>query len=129
VTFSEALESPKWPSVDVSIFSCGLKTNRSNNSLTYAPNIECVFELKDQTYSGTEYDFSSSYGSKSSAQKKLLSLENQENIKLFYKPSDPSVNVIHPGIRLVHFLRLIFGAAISILCSLMWSGIIDLPSQ
>jgi hypothetical protein len=62
-----------------------------------------------QEYEGTEYDFSSSYTSKEKAQKKVTEIKSMQTLLVHYKPEDPSINVIHPGVHFVAYMRLLVG--------------------
>jgi hypothetical protein len=97
----------------------------SKGVLSYNPKITCEFKLHDQIYSGTEYDFSANYTRKEKAQNKLDQVKCINKLKVFYKPTDPSINVIFPGIHLVHFVRLIIGLATIVISILSWVGVIE----
>ena len=123
VTTKEAYQSKLWPTVTVSDFECSLNIHSSK----YSPSVECLFEVNGEIYSGTQYDFSDSYSSKASARMKIEKVKNRRYIEVYYNPLNPSMNVLNPGVRVVHFLRLIIGAAIPIICFLFWQGYLSLP--
>ena len=109
VTFNEAKASHHWPSVKSELDWIGLKSHRSSNSTSYAPDIRCFFDVKGVIYQGTEYDFGANFTSKSKAEAKKKEVEEMSPLVIRYKPNDPSINVIYPGVHLVHFVRLLMG--------------------
>lgn len=110
VTLQEGRQSFHWPQVNAQLKSAGLLSHSSTRgSMSYAPSLTCSFVINGQEYEGTEYDFSSSYTSKEKAQIKVAEVKNMPSLLVHYKPEDPSINVIHPGIHVVAYVRLLVG--------------------
>lgn len=129
VTWQEGKESFRWPRVKAKLTSTGLKQHRgSKGGVSYGPRISCSFNLAGKEYKGTEYDFSESYGSKTNAEEKVAQIKIQAErygyLLLHYKPDDPNINVIHPGIHFVVYLRLLLGLAAMAISALSWLGYI-----
>ncbi|TQV87022.1 DUF3592 domain-containing protein [Aliikangiella coralliicola] len=124
ITLKEAKDSPTWPKAEARLISSSLTWHTSNGSKRYAPKIHCQFRVGEQDYSGTEYDFSASYTKKSEAEEKLKLVKAMQPFWVFYKPGDPSVNVIQPGIHSVHFARMVIGAVGTVVSILSWAGVI-----
>lgn len=123
ITFKEAQDSHLWPKALANVKKIHLSRASSNN--LYAPVIECTFEVDGKTYNGTLYDFSSSCSSKSSAEQKLEEIQEiASTLMVYYKPSEPSINVIKPGVKLVHYLRLLIGPIMMIIAILSHLNII-----
>jgi len=111
VSVQEGRESYSWPQADAKLKSASLTYHSgSKGGMTYAPKIACSFMVNGQEYKGTEYNFSASYTSKEKAQKKVTEVKSMRPLLVHYKPTDPSINVIHPGVHFVAFIRLIVGA-------------------
>ena len=96
----------------------------NNNVRSYIPVIKCKFNVGDNEYEGAEYDFSASYTSKDVANKKLDSVKNITPLMVYYKPSDPAINVINPRVYSVFYFRFIIGAMMVVMPILIWSGIV-----
>lgn len=113
VTLKEAKDSVNWPTVTSELSSASLTFSTGNSGVkSYAPVIKCKFDLDGSTYTGTEYDFSASYTSKDKAQNKIDLVKKMTPLVVYYKPSDPKISVIHPGVHSTHYLRLIIGIAV-----------------
>jgi len=125
VTFNEAVASHRWPSAPAKLKSASLRWRTSNGSRRYSPSITCTFTVKGIEYSGTEFDFSAAYTSKEKAKEKVSQVKSKSELWLYYKPGDPSVNVIHPGVHLVQYIRLIIGLAVMVISALSWMGVIQ----
>ena len=125
VTIKEAKNSHKWPKVEARLISASLTWHTTEGQKRYAPKIHCKFHVGNCEYSGTEYDFSASYTNKLKAEEKLKLVKTMKPLWVFYKPEEPSVNVIQPGIHSVHFVRVIIGAAGMIVALLSWFGLIS----
>lgn len=125
VTWQEGKESYRWPQANAKLISTGLKQYRgSKGGVSYAPKINCKFMVDGIRYSGTEYDFSGSYSAKAKAEKKTAEIENLNTLLVHYKPDDPSINVIYPGIHFVVYLRLLLGIGAMFISALSWLGYI-----
>ena len=124
ITHQEALASANWPRVPAWLISASLKYNSTcSGGRAYAPDIKCDFQVDGTTYKGTEYDLSASYGLKSIAEDKVKEVK-QKPLYIYYKPTQPEINVIHPGVRYSHYVRTIVGLLTIILPILFWSGVI-----
>lgn len=125
-TLSDGRQSKYWPTAWAYNIHCSLNYRTSNGTKRYTPNIKCAFKVDNTEYTGTLYDFSSEYVSKEVAQQKIDEIKAKSELYIYYKPTDPEINVINPGIRFVHFLRILCGLATVILASLFWLGIIEI---
>lgn len=125
VTLNDAKQSHQWPMAQGKWLSGSLSQHSSNGSIKYAPNIRIQFKVAEKVYDGTQYDFSASYGRKELAQKKLEEVKNMHPLWVRYKPNDPTINVIHPGVHFVHSIRLIFGVIAMIIPILALIGVIQ----
>ena len=126
VTLQEAKESSNWPKVKANNFKYALKSHSNDGARRYIPAIQCTFYVEGAKYSGTEYDFSSTYTSKEEANEKLNSVRAMDPVFIYYKPSDPAVNVINPGVHSVPYVRIILGFLMVVIPILIWSGVIVL---
>jgi len=124
VTLSEARRSFRWPRADAELISCSLRWHTSDGSKRYSPHIKCRFTVKGEVYQGTEFDFSAEYLSKQKAEAILDQVREMKPLLVHYKPEDPAINVIKPGIHFVHCLRLLLGSAMMVVSSLSWAGFI-----
>jgi hypothetical protein len=127
VTRKEAIDSKNWPKVEATLLSTTVKSNSGESGgKTYAPDIRCKFTVGGSEYKGTEYDLSASYGSKNKAEDKINLIKQMKPLFLHYKPSNPEINVINPGIHFTHYIRIIIGIVTVVIPLLIWSGIIVL---
>lgn len=126
ISWQEGRASHRWPKAEVKLKSASLQTHSgSKGGMSYSPKIICTFLINGQEVTGTEYDFSASYTSKSVAKKKVDEVKSMKPLLVHYKPEDPSINVIHPGIHFVAFLRILIGLAAVIISALSWAGYIQ----
>jgi len=126
VTLQEARASKTWPQTIAKLKSASLGyRSGSKGGLLYYPVVKVEFKVDGQSYSGTEYDFSASAEQKYKAEQKLQEIKQAHPLWIYYNPNDPAMNVIHPGVSLVHFLRLILGLGIMVIVPLSWLGIIQ----
>ncbi|MEH6448385.1 MAG: DUF3592 domain-containing protein [Oleispira sp.] len=110
VSIQEGRQSFHWPQANAKLKGARLISHSgSKGGMTYAPKVTCSFVVDGQEYEGTEYDFSASYTSKEKAQKKVTEIKCMQTLLVHYKPEDPSINVIHPGVHFVAYMRLFVG--------------------
>lgn len=110
VSIQEGLQSFHWPQATVKLKSATLLSHSgSKGGVSYSPKINCSFVINGHEYEGTEYDFSASYTSKEKAQKKVVKVKNMLPLLIHYKPENPNINVIHPGVHFVAYVRLLVG--------------------
>ena len=126
ITRKEAKDSYNWPKEKAHSLRCSLNYTTNNNVKSYIPVIKWKFNVGDKEYEGAEYDFSASYTSKDVANEKLDSVKSMMPLMVYYKPSDPSINVINPGVYTVDYVRFILGAMMVVMPILIWSGIVVL---
>lgn len=126
VTLQEAIDSFSWPQVEAELTSVSIsrRSGSSGGGHVYAAKIQCRFEVEGVEYWGTEYDWSASAGSRASAERVKSEVEAMQPLVIRYKPQDPQINVINPGVRLVHFLRIVLGLAMMIVPMLIEMKII-----
>ena len=122
----EAANSHHWPTVEAKLISCSMIATIGKDHKAYMPNVKCSFQLDGREYSGTEYDFSSAYTRKDIAQKKVDTLRKRDTLLVHYKPTDPTVNVIHPGVHYTHYIRVIVGIGMVVVPVLILLGYIEL---
>ncbi|MGD1922209.1 MAG: DUF3592 domain-containing protein [Pleurocapsa sp.] len=125
VTSIDACQSHSWSRVRAKLTKYDIKRNSDSDGTTYELSIMYQFKIGDRNYRGTNYDFSDFAGSLASAERKIESLkqlvDEEGYINVFYKPSDPELNVICPGIHPIHGIRLVFGLALMVLSLLtLW---------
>lgn len=126
VNVQEGRESFRWPRANAKLKSTQLQFHTgSKGGKSYAPKVNCSFIVNGQEYEGTEYDFSSNYTSKEKAQKKVAEIKTMQPLLVHYKPEDPSINVIHPGVHFVAYLRLLIGIAAVVISVMSWLGLIQ----
>ncbi|WP_111979763.1 DUF3592 domain-containing protein [Algibacillus agarilyticus] len=124
-TRQESINSVNWPKAEAYGLSCSL--NYINpNSKKYIPVIKCKFMVKGVEYTGAEYDFSARYTLKDEADEKINCVKAMEPLFVYYKPSDPTISVIKPGVHSIPYIRLIFGVLMVIMPILIGSGLIVL---
>ena len=126
ITRKEAKDSYNWPKEKAHSLRCSLNYITNNNVKSYIPVIKCKFNVGDKEYEGVEYDFSASYTSKAVANEKLDSVKSMAPFMVYYKPSDPAISVINPGVYSVHYFRYIIGAMMVVMPILIWSDIVVL---
>ncbi len=126
VTLQEAKESIDWPKAEANNLECSLKSTTNNGVTSYAPHIQCKFNVDGKEYSGTEFDFSSTYTTENEANNKLDAVKAMNPLIIYYKPSTPSINVINPGVYSVPYVRVVLGFLMVVMPILFWSGVIVL---
>lgn len=110
VSMQEGRQSFRWPRANAKLKGATLLSHSgSKGGMSYSPKFNCSFVIDGQEYEGTQYDFSASYTSKEKAQNKVIEVKNMLPLLVHYKPEDPSINVIHPGVHFVAYLRLLVG--------------------
>tara|TARA_B110000116_G_scaffold177224_1_gene153411 strand:+ start:30 stop:605 length:576 start_codon:yes stop_codon:yes gene_type:complete len=133
VTFQEASNSASWPKELAQNVRCtlGSRSSGSSNSgvsnRVYGPVIKCFIIVSGIKYDGTSYDFSDSYGARETAEDKINEIESiKDNLSIHYKPDDPSINVVYPGVKFVHYIRLLLGPAAMVFVIFRFTGVIHL---
>ena len=126
ITRQEAKDSYGWPQEKAHSLKCSLNYTTNNGVKRYIPVIRCKFIVGNKEYDGSEYDFSASYTNKDDANAKLDLVKSMMPLMVYYKPSDPAINVINPGVHSTHYLRFICGALMIIMPIFIWSGVIVL---
>ena len=111
-TYNEARASKHWPKCEVASFKCSLDSQRGNKGLVYAPKVDCTFYIDGTRWHGTLYDFGGVYEGKREAEEKVQKINSMSSLTISYNPEDPSINVIYPGPRFTHCLRIILGPAV-----------------
>jgi len=125
VNVQEGRQSFHWPQANAKLKSARLQIHTgSKGGRSYSAKIGCTFIVDGQEYEGTEYDFSSSYTAKDKAEKKVAEVKAMQPLLVHYKPEDPGINVIHPGIHFVAYLRLLLGVAAVVISAMSWLGYI-----
>lgn len=134
-TSIEAIQSHSWLTARAKLTKHDLKISINPNGTshrnrkTYKPVVSYQFKVGDRNYIGSNYDFSDFSGSKISAKRKIeslrLQLDEEGYIRIYYKPSDPEINVIYPGIHLIHGVRLVLGLMFMLVPLLTLLGIIQ----
>ena len=111
VSIQEGRQSFRWPKTNAKLQSAHLLSHSgSKGGMSYTPKINCILLVNGCEYKGTEYDFSASYTSKERAQKKVDEVKIMQPLSVYYKPEDPHINVIYPGVHFVAYMRLLVGA-------------------
>lgn len=105
--------SREWPKTTARRIKSWIAEDRTNGSaLIYSPMVEYEYEVAGKNYAGDCIDFSSQSGSQRWAQKVLDEIgASRDYIQVHYSPNDHAISVICPGLRFVHFLRLLIGIA------------------
>lgn len=129
VTSLDAWQSPSWTVTRAKLTKCDVKKISSSDGSTYEPAVIYQFRIGDRHYMGTNYDFSDTSGSRIAATRKIESLkkllDSEGYINVYYKPSEPELNVINPGIHVIHGIRLVFGLVLVGISLSTLSGIIQ----
>ena len=126
ITLQEAKDSYNWPQEEAHSIKCSLNYIINNSVKSYIPVIKCKFNVDGKEYEGSNYDFGGSYTNKDAANDKLGSVKSMTPLIIFYKPSDPSINVINPGVHSTPYFRFIIGGLMIVMPILIWSGIVVL---
>lgn len=128
-TSIDALQSHSWLVARAKLIECDIKKNTDPEGTTYKPSVAYRFVVGDRHYIGTNYDFSDFAGSLTSAERKIASLKQlvdaEGYLNVFYKPSDPKLSVICPGIHPIHGIRFAFGSILIVLSLLTLLEIIQ----
>lgn len=113
VSYIEASQSIRWPTVSAKLLSSRVSSGiGTGNKHTYRPIVEYEFSYLGKQYKGNTIDYSGRSGSKSWAKKVITDLQQKGiALRVSVNPDDPQMNVLKPGIRLVHYLRYIIGPA------------------
>lgn len=116
VSFSEALESNKWPQLNANLISTSITSSSSRGgSVLYTPEVKYEYSYLNTVYEGNVIDYSAFSGSERRAQKIIKKIEKDGRfLQVHINPANPSTSVIYPGLRLVHLLRFIIGPAMCI---------------
>ena len=123
VSWIDAYQSKNWPRVKAELKQCLVRYSQSDE--VYKPVVKYEFYLKSKKYTGRHIDFSDMYGSKASAEAKVNRVKDRaDDLYVYYKPNDPTLNVIEPGIHTIHPIRLVFGIAVTVISILGIVGII-----
>ncbi len=113
VSHQEASQSNKWPTVSATLLSTRVASGMATgNKQTYSPVAEYEFSYLGKKYKGDTIDYSAVSGSKAWANKVISQLQQQGvALVVSVNPDNPQMSVLHPGVRLVHYLRYIIGPA------------------
>jgi len=129
VTSIDAWQSHSWLIVRAKLAECFVTKGFDSDGTTYAPAVVYQFKVGDRHFQGSSYDFSDFSGSLTTANEKIESLRQLVDadgcINIYYKPSEPELNVIYPGVHPIHCIRLIFGFILIGLSLLTLVGIIQ----
>lgn len=128
VTSIDAFQSSSWSVARAKLTKCGVKKISDSDGSTYAPSVIYQFRVGDRHYIGTNYDFSDISASRTAADRKIESLEklldSEGYINIYYKPNKPELNVICPGVHLIHGIRVVLGLVMVVVSLLTLLGII-----
>lgn len=127
VTLTEARASHNWPKTRAENLKLGVQRRHgSRGGALYTPNIQCQFNVGNESFRGTRLDFGDRWSSEAWARQKVTELEQRKDcLQLYYNPKDPNLNVIYPGVRFVHYLRIWLGMIVLVIASLGISGRLD----
>ncbi len=116
VSTSEAVESVRWPKANATLGIC--RVSRAGiESHSYSPSVQYSFEVDGQAYQGNSYNFAATNYSRSTVEKMIGDLlSNRDSFMIRYDPTDPSKNVVIPGVKTVHYIRALVGIAIVGIC-------------
>jgi hypothetical protein len=112
VTTNEAIESLRWPKVNATLGICKVSGGIGIHDLYY-PSVNYSFEIDGQVFHGNTYILGDQTYSRSTVEDMIAEiLSNKDSFMVSYNPSDPSMNVVKPGINSVHYVRALTGIAI-----------------
>ena len=117
VSHQEASQSKRWPTVSAKLLSTRVSSGlATGNQHTYSPVAEYEFSYMGKKYRGNTIDYSAASGSQAWAQKVIDQLQ-QRGIALVVSvnPENPEMNVLNPGVRLVHYMRYLIGPAMIVI--------------
>ena len=117
VSYQEASQSKHWPTTSAKLLSTRVSSGLATaNQHTYSPIVEYEFSFMGKKYKGNTIDYSAMSGSRAWAEKVIKQLQ-QRGIALLVSvnPQNPQMNVLNPGIRLVHYLRYLIGPAMIVI--------------
>lgn len=111
---NKAYQSKSWCLAKMNLVNCYVRKDRSQTGKVYKPIVKYEFWVNDQRYTGKNIDFSQTGKSKKKAYKIIKSLNKRaENLRVYYNPKNPQVNVIEPGLYSIQIRKFIFGSALS----------------
>jgi hypothetical protein len=117
-SFIEALSSKRWPQYNATLIESSVRSRTTSSGASgraYTPVARYEFSFNEKTYEGSQIDFSATSASEKWAQGVIDTLrEKGEFLRVHVNPLDPTVSVIYPGVRLVHYLRFIVGPVMAI---------------
>ncbi len=116
VSTSEAVESLKWPKVNAKLGISKVSTHSVGNigSESYYPTVQYSFEIDGQNYSGNTYTLGERTYSRPAVEKIIQTVQShKDTLAISYNPTDPSINVVKPGINGVHYIRALVGISIT----------------
>ncbi len=103
-----------WSEAKMNLVNCYVRKRRSKTGKAYKPVVKYEFWVNDQRYTGSNLDFSQTDKSKRKAYKIIKSLNRRaENLRVYYNPKNPKVNIIEPGLHSINTIELIFGSVLS----------------
>ncbi len=113
----EASQSNKWPTVSAKILMTKVMSGiATGNQHTYSPLVEYEFSYLGKKFKGNTIDYSAVSGSKAWAEKVVTELQQRGGtLTVSVNPDNPEMNVLNPGIRLVHYLRYLIGPAMIVI--------------
>jgi hypothetical protein len=123
---SDGMRSHKWPQAEGRISSAHteqetVRERRSERTL-YWVAVEYTYVVNDKEYSGNTFSFSPQKTEVlEDISRTLELLPPGQEIKVYYKPSDPSVSVLVPGVGTSRLI-LLGVAALAAPCGLVYSG-------
>lgn len=111
---TKAYKSKSWCQAKMNLVNCYVRKDRSKTGKVYKPIVKYEFWVNDQRYTGKNIDFSQTNKSKKKACQIIKSLnKHAENLRVYYNPKNPKVNVIEPGLYSIQIRKFIFGPALS----------------
>ena len=115
VSTDEAIESLRWPKANATLGICKVSTHMGGGagSGSCYPTVQYSFEINGQAYHGNSYTLGDRTYSRSTVENIIAEiLSNKDSFMVCYNPTDPSMNVVKPGVNSVHYVRALVGIGI-----------------
>ena len=111
VTGNEAIESLVWPKTNAKLDVCTVFSGGMDDGHSLV--VQYSLEVNGQTYFGNSYILGTMNYGRNAAEKIVSDLKSKgDSLLVSYDPADPSVNVLKPGMNVVHYVRALTGVGI-----------------
>ncbi|MEM7332070.1 MAG: DUF3592 domain-containing protein [Chloroflexota bacterium] len=120
MTLRNARQSNGWPSAKGEITNSSIRTESTDDGLTYHADVEYRFVANDRWYEANIVKFGESgHASRTDAAEILARYPVGDEVNVFYDPEMPETAVLEPGVTFDSYLFLLIGLSILLLVVLV----------